>query len=172
LEIGHWKLGIIFKMAEENEIKNENNNELEECEKLCDEYLAGWQRCKADFINFQKDEAERMAWLKKQLDKDWLLKILSFYDDLELAQNHLPDDLQDNQWVKANFAIHAKFLEELKKNGLEEISALGEKFNPEVHEALGEVEGEGETGTVAEVIQKGYMLNEELLRAVKVKINK
>jgi len=156
------------------DLENTKNNtdELKKCEQLRDEYLAGWQRCKADFINFQKDEAERITWLKKQLDKDWLLKILAFYDDLDLAQNHLPDNLRDNEWVKANFAIYAKFLEELKKNGLEEIAALGEKFNPEIHEALGEIEGEGETGDIAEVVQKGYMLNGELLRAVKVKIIK
>ncbi|MDD5750047.1 MAG: nucleotide exchange factor GrpE [Candidatus Pacebacteria bacterium] len=146
---------------------------LEEYAKLRDEYLAGWQRCKADFINFQKDEAERTAWLKKRLDRDWLLKILAFYDDLELAQNHLPDNLQDNEWIKANFMIYAKFLEELKKDGLEEIKALGEDFNPEFHEAIGETDSkEREPGTVAEVVQKGYLLNRELLRPAKVKIIK
>jgi len=146
--------------------------ELAEAKKLKDEYLAGWQRCKADFINFQKGEAERISWLRKQLGKDWLLKILAFYDDIELARNHLPDDLRDNEWVKANLMIYDKFLEELKKDGLEEIEALGEQFNPEFHEAINEIEGAGEPGTIAEVVQKGYLLNGELLRAVKVKINK
>ncbi len=159
-------------MDEQNGKKEEANKELEECAKLRDEYLAGWQRCKADFLNYQKDEATRAAWLKKQIDRDWLLKILAFYDDLELAQNHLPENLQDDEWVKANFVIYDKFLEELKRNGLEEIKALGEKFNPEFHEAIGEIEGEGESGTIAEAAQKGYLLNGELLRPSKVKITK
>ncbi len=145
---------------------------LAEAEKLKNEYLSGWQRCKADFINFQKGEVERTSWLKKQLGKDWLLKILAFYDDIELALGHMPDDLRDNEWTKANLIIYDKFLEELKKDGLEEIKAAGEKFNPEFHEAISEIEGAGEPGTIAEVVQKGYLLNGELLRAVKVKINK
>ena len=156
-------------------IEEELKQKLAETEKLRDEYLAGWQRCQADFINFRKDEAERITWLKKQQDANWFLKILAFYDDLQLAQNHLPDDLRDNEWVKASFVIQSKFLHDLKKEGLEEIEPLGEKFNPEFYEAVDQVErveGAGEPEVVVEVIQKGYMLNGELLRVAKVKINK
>ena len=154
------------------EEKEENTSEIEECAKLRDDYLAGWQRAVADLANYKKNEGERLAWLKKQIDQDWLFKILDFCDDLERAQNHLPENLQNKDWLKGIFLASSKFLEELKKQGLIEIKAVGEKFNPEFHEAITEVEGEGESGTVAEVIQKGYMLNGELLRPSKVKIIK
>ncbi|MEK7172462.1 MAG: nucleotide exchange factor GrpE [Patescibacteria group bacterium] len=154
------------------EEKEENTSEIEECAKLRDDYLAGWQRAVADLANYKKNEGERLAWLKKQIDQDWLFKILDFCDDLDRAQSHLPENLQNEDWLKGIFLASSKFLEELKKQGLIEIKAVGEKFNPEFHEAITEVEGEGESGTVAEVIQKGYMLNGELLRPSKVKIIK
>ena len=150
----------------------ELKQKLAEAEKMRDEYLSGWQRAKADFINFQKDEGERIAWLKKQIDRAWLLKILDFYDDLELAKNHLPDELKDNDWIKANLAIYDKLLEELKKDGLEQMKTLGERFNPEFHEAIEEIEGKGETGTIAEIVKKGYLFGGELLRPAKVKVFK
>lgn len=159
-------------MENKNKETEELKRKLEEAEKARDEYLSGWQRCKADFINYRKDETERTQWLKKQVDRDWLLKIIAFYDDLELARNHLPEHLREEDWIKATLAIYSKFMEELKKEGLEEIGDKGGKFNPEFHEAIGEAEGEGESGTIAEVVQKGYLLNGELLRASKVKVNK
>ena len=159
----------------DDENKNEQENmptELGECAKLRDDYLAGWQRAVADLANYKKNEGQRLVWLKKQIDQDWLLKILDFCDDLERAQNHLPENLQNEDWLKGIWLANGKFLEELKKQGLTEIKALGEKFNPEFHEAITEVDTAGESGTVAEVIQRGYLLNGELLRAVKVKIIK
>ena len=156
----------------DTENKNEEQDKLEKCEQLRDEYLAGWQRAKADFLNYQKQEQEKFAWLKKQLDANWLLLILEFYDNLERAQSSLPQEIARNDWVKGVLASKEKFFAELKKQGLLEIKALGEKFNPEIHEAVSEVEGEGKPGTVEEVVEKGYMLNGELLRAVKVKIIK
>ena len=156
----------------ENNIEKQNTDEQKKCEQLRDDYLAGWQRAVADLANYKKNESERITWLKKQIDQDWLLKICEFCDDLERAQNHIPENLQNEDWLKGIFLANSKFLEELKKQGLAEIKALGEKFNPEFHEAIEEVGGEGESGTVAEVIQKGYLLNGELLRAVKVKIIK
>ncbi|MCX6789703.1 MAG: nucleotide exchange factor GrpE [Candidatus Gribaldobacteria bacterium] len=159
----------------DDEKQNEQENmptNLEICEKLRDEYLAGWQRAVADLANYKKNEGERLAWLKKQIDQDWLFKILDFCDDLERAQNHIPENLQNENWLKGIFLASSKFLEELKKQGLTEIKAVGEKFNPEFHEALTEIKGEGESGVVAEVIQKGYLLNGELLRPSKVKIIK
>ena len=158
-------------MNETNEQKN-IQDKLGKCEQLRDEYLAGWQRAKADFLNYQKQEQEKFDWLKKQLDANWLLLILEFYDNLERAQSSLPQEIAKNDWVKGVLASKEKFFAELAKQGLLEIKALGEKFNPEIHEAVSETEGAGDPGAVGEVVEKGYMLNGDLLRAVKVKIIK
>ncbi len=60
----------------------------------------------------------------------------------------------------------------MKKEGLEEIKSVGEKFNPEIHEAVEMLESEKPEGEILEEIQKGYKLNGKLIRAAKVKVAK
>lgn len=146
-------------------------SQLQEMEKLRDEYLNGWQRAKADYENFKKGEAERTADSIKYFNKDWVLRILGLYDNLEMANKHLSDELKDDDWVKAVLAIQNQFIEGIE--GLQEIIPEGEPFNPEEHEALEQVEVEGkEPDTVIEVLQKGYKLNDQVIRPAKVKVSK
>lgn len=158
-------------MAQKNGLKNDIEIKLEECEKLRDEYLAGWQRCKADFLNYKKDEVERAQSNRWACQRNWLLRILELYDDLERAEKHLPNDLQENEWVKAVLQIQRQFLQSIE--GLEEIKAEGEKFDPNFHEALEQVEDrDKEPGIIIEVLQKGYLSNGDVLRPAKVKVTK
>ena len=60
----------------------------------------------------------------------------------------------------------------LKECNIEEIKAVGEKFNPEFHEAIEQIESKKESGIIVEEIQKGYLLNNKVLRPSKVKVNK
>ena len=138
-------------------------------QKLRDEYLNGWQRAKADYENLKKGESERVTESIKYFNKDWVLRILELYDNLEMANKHLPEELKDNDWVKAVSAIQKQFIEGIE--GLEEIKPVGEQFNPEEHEALEQVEGK-EPDIVIEVLQKGYKLNEQVIRPAKVKVSK
>ncbi len=155
---------------------NEQNNlptELEECIKLRDEYLAGWQRCKADFLNYKKEEAERMEVVVDYAKRKLLLDILLIFDAFDKAQENLPEDLTDNQWGDGFLQIKKQFDDVLKQEGILEIKALGEQFNPEWHEAIEQVEAVNEeSGRVVEVLQKGYTIDGKLLRAAKVKVNK
>lgn len=144
---------------------------LVEAEKLRDEYLAGWKRAKADYENLKKGESERAADSIKYFNKDWILRILTLYHNLEMAESHLPNNLKDDEWVKAVLTIQKQFLEGIE--GLEEISRVGEKFNPEEHEALEQVEVEGkEPDIIVEVLQKGYKLNGQVIKPAKVKVSK
>ncbi|NQU82981.1 MAG: nucleotide exchange factor GrpE [Parcubacteria group bacterium] len=140
-----------------------------EAEKLRDEYLAGWQRAKADYENLKKGESERASESIRYFNKDWVLRILGLYDNLEMANKHLPDELKDDEWVKAVMAIQNQFLEGIE--GLEEIEPIGKKFNPEEHEALEQEEGK-EPDLVIEVLQKGYKLDGQVIRPAKVKVSK
>jgi len=144
---------------------------LAEAEKLRDEYLNGWQRAKADYINLKKGESERAADSIKYFNKDWVLRILGLYDNLEMAESHLPDGLKNNEWVKAVLAIQNQFLESIE--GLEEINPIGQPFNPQEHEAVEQVEVEGkEPDIIVEVLQKEYKLNDQVIRPAKVKVTK
>ena len=179
---------------EENTKKELNNNgekssELEECKKQCDEYLNNWKRERADFLNYKKDEMERVGFLGKYVKEDIIFKILPILDNIYLAEKQLPENLklgksgsaQAIEWTKGFLQIQNQITEFLKKEGIEEIKTIGEKFNPETMEAVGEAdlssealakEEGGESGMVVEELQKGYMMQEKVLRPAKVKISK
>ncbi len=168
----------IIKKEEEKDIEKPKN-ELEECNKKCDEYLNNWKRERADFLNYKKDEIERMAFLGQYAKEDIILKILPVLDSFYLAEKQLPDNLKNGEkgspqaieWTKGFLQIQNQIKEFLKKEGIEEIESVGQKFNPETMEAVEEVEGE-ESGIVIEELQKGYKMQDKVLRPAKVKISK
>lgn len=159
--------GQAKKPKEEEALKEQ----LAEAEKLRDEYLAGWQRAKADYENLKKSESERVGESIRYFNKNWILRILGLYDNLEMAESHLPAELKDNEWIRAVLTIQKQFLGSIE--GLEEMKAEGEKFNPELYEAIEQVEVEGkEPDIIVKVLQKGYLLNGEAIRPAKVKVSK
>lgn len=164
-----------------NEEKQEQNNneeilkKLEEAEKLRDEYLAGWQRQKADFLNYQKDVTRQTQELIKFANEDLISDILIVLDSFDISiasiKNNAPN-AQDNKFIQGMELIKMQLEDVLRRRGLEIIKTVGEQFNPEFHESVGEVEAEGSPGIVIEEIMRGYKLNEKVIRAAKVKIIK
>ncbi|MBI2642628.1 MAG: nucleotide exchange factor GrpE [Candidatus Wildermuthbacteria bacterium] len=145
--------------------------ELEELKKEKDEYLAGWQRARADFINYKKEEMERIAGLIEYSQAGFLIKLLPLLDTVEYAERMVPQELKEDKNAQGFLQIGKQLRGFLKSQGVEELKAVEEKFNPEFHEAVGEVTGEKQ-GTVAEVVEKGYLLRGKLLRPAKVKVIK
>lgn len=152
---------------------NEIERLLEETKRQKDEYLAGWQRARADFLNYKKEEVERFKEIINFAGEEMILKVLPLLDNLYLAEKHLPDNLKNDDYVKGFLQIKAQFLDFLKSQGVESIEALDKKFDPQFHEVVEEVETKDkEPGIVAEEVQKGYLINQRLLRPTKVKITK
>ncbi|RLC35009.1 MAG: nucleotide exchange factor GrpE [Candidatus Nealsonbacteria bacterium] len=150
---------------------NEIRRQLEECQKKRDEYLAGWQRARADFLNYKKDEMERMAELVKFANVELILKILPVLDNFYEAEKKLKS--AETEDVKGLLQIRVQFEDFFKRQGVEEIKSLGEKFDPNFHEAVEQVElKDKEPGTIIEEIQKGYTLQGKVIRPAKVKIVK
>ena len=156
-------------------------NKLAECEKLKNEYLASWQRERADFLNYKKGELTRVGELVKYADMGIILKILPILDNFELVEKGLPDDLKNNEHVKGILQVKKQIQDFFKNQGIEEIKSLGEKFDPNFHEIVGEVNPDKasvkeaeriEPGVIVEEVQKGYMIDGRLLRVAKVKIVK
>ena len=173
------------KASEDKEKKEEGLEEikkkLEECQKLKNEYLAGWQREKADFLNYKRDEWERLEEILKFAGEGLILKILPILDNFEIVVKKLPDNLINNENVKGILQIKSQLQNFLKSQGVEEIESLGKKFDPHLHEVVGEVASsealakenkKTESGTIIEEIQKGYKINGRLLRPAKVKVVK
>ena len=162
----------------DNQETTENREEkqetaLEKCEREKEEYLAGWQRSKADFLNYKREEMERVGEVLKYAGREVILNILPAMDSFELAKKNLSDELKDDEKIKGLLKIKEQISAALARQGIEEIKTLGEKFNPELHEAIEEIEVEGqEAGAIVEELQKGYTINGKLLRPSKVKIAK
>ncbi len=135
---------------------------LKECQKEKEEYLTQAQRARADLVNYRRRQEETMEELRKFGQAGLISELLSVLESLEAG-------------VKKN-----KDLEQVKnqmdnilgKYGLEEIKTKGEQFNPQFHEAVERVESEKERGVIVEEIQKGYLLNNKVLRPSKVKVGK
>jgi len=155
----------------------------EDLEKQKAEYLAGWQRERADFLNYKKEEMERIGQLIGYAKEELILEILPLMDNFELATRLRPDDGTSarqgkNDKIFEGFVqIKNQFQDFLKSLGVEEIKAVGEIFDPKLHEIVEEAEpfdaAQGQkSGVIFEEVQKGYKSNGRLLRPAKVKIIK
>ena len=143
---------------------------IEACRKEKQENLAGWQRCQADFINYRRRQEEQVSAVIKSAGAGVIADILPVLDALEAGiKHHQPAEKERDAFQ----LIYQRILEILKRRGLEEIKTLDEKFNPEYHEAVEQVESNGkESGAILEVVQKGYLINGKVLRIAKVKVSK
>ncbi len=145
---------------------------LERLERQVAENLAGWQRAKADFLNYKKDQERLLAELRKYANEALILDLLPTVDSFELATRHLPEELKAQEWVKGVLCIKGMFDKFLADAGVTAIPAVGEKFDPNLFEAVGAVEREGEEDIVCEEVQKGYRMGERVIRPAKVTITK
>src|SRR3990167_198185 len=141
--------------------------ELKTCSEEKKEYLDGWQRAKADHINYKKDEAKRLEDIARFVASGFMQDMLPALDSFDLALGHAgSSDIE-----KGVLLIRSQLIDALKRRGLEVMSADGAVFDPALHESVGEVESDGEEGRVAEVIQKGYFLQGKLLRPARVRVS-
>jgi len=155
----------------------ELQQKLEECQKLKEEYLAGWQRARADLLNYKKGELERIGELIKYADVGIILKILPILDNFEIAVKEVrsmkPEDMKIEDIIKGFLQIKNQFQDFLRKQGVEEIKSVGERFDPNFHEVVQGLEvKDKEPGIIIEEIQKGYIINGRLLRPAKVRVTK
>ena len=160
----------------EEELKKEIEElkkKLQETEKLKNEYLAGWQRARADLINYKKEEMERVGSFIKIAQEGLIFEFLPILDNFDIAVKKIPEKLKEDENIKGLLQIRQQILDFLRKKGVEEIKSVGEKFDPALHEVVEEIEtDEFETGTIIEEIQKGYKIEGRVLRPAKVKVAK
>ena len=132
---------------------------LKDAEAKAKEYLDGWQRAQADFVNIRKRDEEAKVEFLKFANADLVSQLVPVLDSLSLAQEH-------------GEVIYKQLMQILKQNGLEESNPAGETFDPRLHEAVGSVETEKkeEDHKILEVVQKGYILHSKIIRPAKVRI--
>lgn len=132
------------------------------------EYLDGWQRERADFANFKRDMQKYGEESRALVKEDIASQFLTVLDNIELTLKHAPKEVAETEWYKGLEQVHKQYVATFQELGVQEIEVKkGDAFDPNFHEA---VEGEGDK--ILEVIQKGYMMGERVLRPAKVKVNK
>jgi len=129
-------------------------------------YLANWQRTQADFINYKRRSEQEKEEIGKFANAMLLLNLLPILDDLERAFTSIPPHLIKLSWVDGIKLIERKLWASLEAQGLSQIKALGEPFDPKLHEAA--MHANGKEGIVIEELQKGYKLHDRVIRPAMV----
>lgn len=153
-------------------MKKEQNKKIKQLEEKVAELMAGWQRTQADFVNFKKQAVDERIKLISGAGADIIDQLLPVLDHFQLAAKHLPRELETNNWAIGIKQIEKQFENILFENGLERIESVGQEFNPELHEAIEEIESDKPSGIIVEEILSGYKFAGSVLRPAKVKVAK
>lgn len=172
--------------------------QIEKLQKEAGDNLFGWQKERAEFQNYKRNEEKQRQEIFKIAKEDFILKILKIIDLLEKAFKHLPKENEKSiqNWISGVEHIYHDFKRILAEEGLEEIKSMGQKFDPKLHEAMKKVDPsaqlgtgpsadltnslqaqlgtgtKGEEGTIIEEFEKGYTLNGKVLKPAKVVVAK
>ena len=147
--------------------------DLEECKKKCDEYLNNWKRERADFINYKNEEIKRIDLLARYTKEKNIINVIPVLDSIYLAEKQMPEELQNHNWVVGFLQTKKQIDTFLQKEGLEKIEVIDKPFDPNIMEAIEEVEHkEMQPNIVIEEVQRGYMMDDKVLRPAKVRISK
>ncbi len=133
-------------------------------------YLASWQRVQADFINYKKRVEQERGEHARYAAGGVISSLLQILDDFDRALKSMPPNLMGLTWVDGIFLMQKKLQAILEAHGLSEIKALGENFDPGLHEAV--MYGVGEEGKVVEELQRGYKLHDRVIRPSMVQVGK
>ena len=139
---------------------------LAEEKKKAEGYLANWQRAQADFINYKRRSEQEKEEISKFANAVLMLNLLPILDDLERAFTSIPPHLAKLTWVEGIMLIERKLQASLEAQGLSPIKALGEPFDPKLHEAA--MHAKGKEGIVIEELQKGYKVQDRVIRPAMV----
>jgi molecular chaperone GrpE len=152
------------------EVEQDLDALLSEAQQQRDEYLELAKRTKADFENFRKRVAADVQAAMARGRGEVAREVIDAVDNLERALE--AGDGSGDGLASGVEMVLGGLRETLKKHGIEAVDPQGEKFDPNQHEALSTMPVEGtESGTVVEVMQKGYRMDEQLLRPARVVVS-
>ncbi|MDI6734139.1 MAG: nucleotide exchange factor GrpE [Patescibacteria group bacterium] len=155
---------------DEQKLDDDLKEKLIRCEKDRDEYLEGWKRAKADFINYKKEETKRFEELIKFGTAELIQELAAILDSFDFSLTVLKNDEPARKGI---FLIKSQFEDFLKKHGFSRIVvSKGDKFNPVLHEAVGEIESEEPEGVILEEVSRGYRLYDKVLKPSRVMVSK
>jgi len=130
-----------------------------------DEHVALAQRAQADYANLKRRTAEEREQMLGLANEVLLAKVVALADDFDLAIEHVPADALESPWLEGIVAIDRKLRAVLESEGVTPIAALGQAFDPQLHDAVTHVPGTGRPeGEVIAEIRRGYLIRDRVLR--------
>ena len=145
-------------------------DERSEAERQRDDYLEALQRLQAEFENYRKRVARTSDDAVTRATGDLVVKLLPVLDAFDLAQAHFANALSDEALALSQ--ARGLLLDALAKDGLQRIDEVNVAFDPQVHDAVAHVEGDGDDGeqVIDEVLRAGYRWKGGVLRPAMVKV--
>lgn len=146
-------------------------NRADEAEKKAREYFEGWQRERADFLNYRKRIERENAQLQQNISGQILKKYLVIIDDIDRALKSRPTQGEGAAWSEGIELVYRKLANILDSEGLKPIATDGELFDPILHEAISHEDSpDHQSGQIIEVVQQGYSVGEKVLRPALVRV--
>jgi molecular chaperone GrpE len=157
-------------VKEESAPETEQNlaKSLSETKQKAEDYLDSWKRAQADFINYKRRVEQERLEMGKYFNTQLILSLLPILDDFERALGSITPRLAKADWVDGIRLIERKLRTTLEAEGVSTIKAVGEVFDPNLHEAV--MQSKGEEGKVIMEMQKGYKLFDKVIRPSKVAV--
>ena len=134
-----------------------------------DQLIDQLQRSVADYQNYRRRTEQDRLRIREFATKDVLTSVLPILDDLQRALGAIPPDDRTTGIGAGVSAIERKFLGVLERNGVQPVGAIGDPFDPALHEAVA-TDDSGDQSTIVEVYQTGYRLGDTVLRPAMVKV--
>ncbi|MCI0542788.1 nucleotide exchange factor GrpE [bacterium] len=168
---------LIFEPDQDMEGAGETLKKLRGKLKVCqserEEYLTGWQRAKADYVNAKREDEKSRSEFVKLANKSILLDMIAVADSFDQAfANKEAWEKVDQNWRVGVEYIYSQLLSVFERHGLMVLNPIGEKFDPNIHTSVRSVTGKSEEDDekIVAVIQKGYSLHGSLIRSPKVEV--
>jgi len=143
---------------------------LQQERKKSDDYLNNLKFLQADFENYRKRTDREVREIEEFSTAGLIKKLIPVLDDLDLGVASAESTPQTKEFLEGIAMVRKRLLAALESEGLRELNSTGMPFDPELHEAVEKVQGEGSNDVVVEEIRKGYVFRDRVLRPSMVKV--
>lgn len=145
---------------------------LEQLEAALQEQKDKYLRLYAEFDNYKRRTSKERLDLVQTAGKEVIQSLLEVMDDADRAEKQMNSTDDVKQIREGIQLVFHKLRNTLQQRGLKEMQAIGTSFNPDIHEAITEIPMPGQEGKVVDQVEKGYFLNDKIIRFAKVVVGK
>ncbi|HUG15283.1 MAG TPA: nucleotide exchange factor GrpE [Thermomicrobiales bacterium] len=145
-------------------------SELEQLKADAAEMLDSLQRARAEFANYRRRIEAEQTRLRERATEQLLSRLLPVVDDFDRALRSVPEEIASNGWFEGIRLVERKLWHAVESEGVSVMESVGQPFDPSRHEAIMVDEGADAADTVVEEFQRGYMINDRVIRPAMVKV--